>query len=142
MAIKKKVAVAISAAKAPVKEAEPVSDIDDVFNVSNDSPSQETKKEYETFMGKDRLVRYAKITWNPKYKGKSLRFVIYADDSCPEAMFGSLADLEYLQKKYPMEKQYFISDNLCKNGRHRFVVYKIHALSVVDTVEQEDLCSA
>lgn len=138
MAIRKKaVATAVEkVAKAPVKEAEPVSTIDDVFNVSsNDSPSQETKKEYETFMGKDRLVRYAKITWNPKYKGKSLRFVIYHDDSCPEAMFGSLADLEYLQKKYPMEKQYFISDNICKNGRHRFVVYRVHALSVVDTVE-------
>lgn len=138
MAIKKKpVAAAVSAAKKAEPKAESVStnNIDDVFNVSNDAPSQETKKEYETFMGKDRLVRYQKITWNPKYKGKTLRFVIYADDSCPEAMFGSLADLEYLQKKYPMEKQYFISDNICKNGRHRFVVYRVHALSVVDTVE-------
>lgn len=139
MAIRKKpVAVAVSTAKKTDDKVESVStNIDDVFNVSsNDSPSQGTKeKEYETFMGKDRLVRYAKITWNPKYAGKSLRFVIYADDTCPAAMFGSLADLEYLQRKYPMEKQYFISDNLCKNGRHRFVIYRVHALSVVDTVE-------
>lgn len=140
MTVKKKtVADAVSSAtKKATKPAESVSNFDDVFNIPQDksnSSDKETKKEYELFLGKDRLVRYLPITWNPKYQGKSLRFVIYHDDSCPPARFGSLADLEYLEKKYPPYAKWFISDNLCQNGRHRFVIYKIHILGIVDTVE-------
>lgn len=137
MTIKKKaVADAVSSAT-KAKKAESVSNFDDVFNIPQDKSSsdKETKKEYELFLGKDRLVRYLPITWNEKYKGKSLRFVIYHDESCPPARFGSLADLEFLEKKYPVTGKWFISDNLCQNGRHRFVIYKMHILSIVDTVE-------
>lgn len=137
MTVKKKaVAAAVNAVSTKAKKAENVSNFDDVFNVPQDNNSdKETKKEYELFLGKDRLVRYLPITWNEKYKGKSLRFVIYHDESCPPARFGSLADLEFLEKKYPVMGKWFISDNLCQNGRHRFVIYKMHILGVVDTVE-------
>ena len=139
MAIKKStVASAVnSVAKASTKKAESVSNFDDVFSVPQDKSNsdKETKKEYELFLGKDRLVRYLPITWNPKYKGKSIRFVIYHDETCPQARFGSLADLEFLEKKYPVTGQWFISDNICANGRHRFVIYKMHVLGIVDTVE-------
>ena len=140
MAIRKKaVADAVSSAtKKATKPAESsTTNFDDVFSVPQDKSNsdKETKKEYELFLGKDRLVRYLPITWNPKYKGKSIRFVIYHDETCPQARFGSLADLEFLEKKYPVTGQWFISDNICANGRHRFVIYKMHVLGIVDTVE-------
>ena len=59
----------------------------------------------------------------------------YHDEECPPSRFGSLADLEYLEKKYPPYGRWFIADSLCQNGRHRFTVYKMHVLGVVDTVE-------
>jgi hypothetical protein len=138
MAIKKKtVADAVSSAKKATKAESVSTNFDDVFNVPQDKGSNSDKvtKEYELFLGKDRLVRYLPITWNEKYKGKSLRFVIYHDEECPPARFGSLADLEYLEKKYPPYAKWFISDNLCQNGRHRYVIYKMHILGVVDTIE-------
>lgn len=140
MAIRKKaVADAVSSAtKKATKPAESsTTNFDDVFSVPQDKSNsdKETKKEYELFLGKDRLVRYLPITWNEKYQGKSLRFVIYHDEECPPSRFGSLADLEYLEKKYPPYGRWFIADSLCQNGRHRFTVYKMHVLGVVDTVE-------
>lgn len=133
---KKKVATAVSAAKA--KEAEPVStnDLEAVFKVQQPAPAADApKKEYHNFLGKDRLVRRAPITWNPAYAGKDMKFVIYHDQECPPARFGTLSDLEYLEKKYPISQKWFISDNTCSNGRHRFVVYKIQIIGVVDHVE-------
>lgn len=138
MTVKKKtVADAVSSSATKAKKAESVSNFDDVFSVPQDKSNsdKETKKEYELFLGKDRLVRYLPITWNEKYQGKSLRFVIYHDEECPPSRFGSLADLEYLEKKYPPYGRWFIADSLCQNGRHRFTVYKMHVLGVVDTVE-------
>ena len=132
MAVKKQtVAAAVEKVAKPKAKVE---DFSDVFNVST-AEEKPDDREYVNFNGKDRLVRTMKITWNPKYEGKSIKFCIYADSSCPPARFGSLSDLEYLERKYPVSKQFFISDTICANGRHRFVVYKMHITDVVDTVE-------
>lgn len=132
MTVKKQtVAAAVEKVAKPKAKVE---DFSDVFNVSTEKESSDDR-EYVNFNGKDRLVRIMPITWNPKYEGKSIKFCIYADKTCPPARFGSLSDLEYLEKKYPVSKQYFISDTICSNGRHRFVVYKMHITDVVDTVE-------
>lgn len=135
---KKKVAAAVSAAKA--KEAEPVStdDLEAVFKVqaaTKSANSDAPKKEYYNFLGKDRLIRTMPITWNPAYAGKDMRYVIYHDESCPPTRFGSLSDLEYLEKRYPIWDKWFINDDLCSNGRHRFVIYRIKIIGVVDHVE-------
>ena len=142
MAIKKTtVASAVSVATKASKKAEPVStpdvnDLEAVFKVQQPAPAADApKKEYHNFLGKDRLIRTMPITWNPAFKGKDMKFVIYHDESCPPIRFGSLSDLEYLEKKYPLWDKWFISDSLCSNGRHRFIVYKIHILGVMDHVE-------
>lgn len=137
MAIKKKVAVAVSAAKAPKAESVSTDDLEAVFKVQA-APSatpDAPKKEYYNFLGKDRLIRTIPVTWNPAYAGKDMRFVIYHDESCPPVRFGSLSDLEYLEKKYPIWDKWFISDNLCSNGRHKFTIYHIKPLGLVDHVE-------
>lgn len=139
MAVKKTtVATAVSVAtKAKKAESSSTNDLEAVFKVqaapaaTPDAP----KKEYFNFLGKDRLIRTMPITWNPDYAGKDMRFVIYHDESCPPVRFGSLSDLEYLEKKYPVWDKWFISDNLCSNGRHKFTIYHIKPLGVVDHVE-------
>lgn len=140
MTVKKKtVADAVSSAtNKATKPAESVStnDLEAVFKVQQPAPAADApKKEYYNFLGKDRLIRTMPITWNPAFKGKDMRYVIYHDESCPPTRFGSLADLEFLERKYPIWDKWFINDDLCSNGRHRFVVYRIKIVGVVDHVE-------
>lgn len=140
MAIKKKVAVAVSAAKATPKAVVEVTDWDKVLiNSEENSASTSTKddREYEFFNGKDRLVRTCP-GWGSA-AGKQVKFVIYATDAegtplpeLPPTRFGSLADVEYTEKKYPKSKGFYVNDNLCRNGRHKIDVYRIHICGVVD----------
>ena len=76
--------------------------------------------------------------------GKEVKFVIYATDSegntlpeLPPTRFGSLADVEYTEKRYPLSKGFYVNDQLCRNGRHRISVYRIHIVRVVEPVEVE-----
>lgn len=148
MTIKKTpVATAVSVAKKATKaEAESVStnglidqsQFDDLFIPTQQPKDNADTREYFNFMGKDRLVRYIAPTWvNDKEtkENKLIKFVIYNDETCPSAVFGTLADLEYLQKRYPISNKYFISDQICKNGRHRFCIYRMYILGLVDRVE-------
>lgn len=144
MAIKKKVAVAISAAKAPKAESVSTnglvdqSQFDDLFTAAQQPKDNADTREYFNFMGKDRLIRYIAPTWvddKETKENKLIKFVIYNDETCPSAIFGTLADLEYLQKRYPLNNKYFISDQICKNGRHRFCIYRMYILGLVDRVE-------
>ena len=150
MAIKKKVAVAVSTAstKATAKaKAEnstkavvEVTDWDKMLinNNSSEDTAKDDGKEYEFFNGKDRLVRTAP-GWGSA-AGKQVKFVIYATDAdgvslpeLPPTRFGSLADVEYTEKRYPMSKGFYVADSLCKNGRHKINVYRIHITRVIDT---------
>lgn len=148
MGIKKTtVASAVSTvAKASTKKAESVStnglvdqsQFDDLFTAAQQPKDNADTREYFNFMGKDRLVRYIAPTWvddKETKENKLIKFVIYNDETCPSAVFGTLADLEYLQKRYPLNNKYFISDQICKNGRHRFCIYRMYILGLVDRVE-------
>lgn len=144
MAIRKKAVTAAVESAAKTEEVENVvvaetkeQDFSDVFNVTQSEESkQDDDREYTEFKGKKRLIRTMPITWNAKYSGKSIKFCIYADPAtCPPARFGSLSDLEYLERKYPASKQFFISDTLCSNGRHKYTIYRMHVTAIIDTVE-------
>jgi len=146
MAIKKKaVAVAVSTAKA---KAESVStkdqDWDKLLINSTEEESNSSSvsnKTYVNYMGKDRLLREAP-GWGDA-KGQIVQFVIYGSDEngnplpdLPKTRFGSLADVEYCEKKYPMSKGYFVNDQVCRNGRHKIDIYKIHICGVRKIVEE------
>ena len=151
MAIRKKaVASAVNsvAKKAPVKEAESVSTKDQDWDkllinsteTSADS-STDSNKTYVNYMGKDRLLREAP-GWG-SCKGQIVQFVIYGSDEngfplpdLPKTRFGSLADVEYCEKKYPMSRGFFVNDQVCRNGRHKIDVYKIHICGVRKVVEE------
>lgn len=141
MAIKKKpVAAAVSAAKATPKAVVEVTDWDKVLlNSEESSASTSTKegKEYQFYNGKDRLVRTAP-GWGSA-TGKQVKFVIYATDDqgvplpeLPSTKFGTIADVEYMERKYPLKKGFYVADNLCRNGRHKIDVYRIHICGVID----------
>lgn len=107
--------------------------------VSDSSP--DSNKTYVNYMGKDRLLREAP-GWGSA-KGKVVQFVIFATDEngqplpdLPPVRFGSLADVEYTEKKYPLSKGYFVNDQTCRNGRHRISVYRIHIHNVRNVVEE------
>lgn len=155
MAIRKTtVATAVSVASKKATKAEnsltkgvvEVTDWDKVL-ISNTEDANATKddgKEYEFFNGKDRLVRTCP-GWGSA-TGKQVKFVIYATDAegcplpeLPPTRFGSLSDVEYTEKKYPMSKGFFVNDNLCKNGRHKINVYRIHIVRVVDKPVEEEV---
>lgn len=146
---KKAVASAVnSVAKKATKPAESsstkavveVTDWDKVLlSTGEDSASTSTKddREYEFYNGKDRLVRTAP-GWGSA-AGKQVKFVIYATDSdgnplpeLPPTRFGTLSDVEYTEKRYPLTKGFYVNDNLCRNGRHKINVYRIHICGVVD----------
>ena len=149
MTVKKKAvatAVSVASKKAPANEAESVStnglvdqsQFDALFTVAQQPKDNADTREYFHLMGKDRLIRYIAPTWvddKETKENKLIKFVIYNDETCPSAVFGTLADLEYLQKRYPLSNKYFISDQICKNGRHRFCVYRMYILGLVDRVE-------
>lgn len=152
MAIRKKsVASAVnSVAKKATKPAESVSTTQDqdwdklLINSTDSSESSDSsspEKRYEYFMGKDRLVR-EEPGWG-SCKGKIVQFVIYGSDEngnplpdLPKTRFGSLADVEYCEKKYPMDKGFYVNDQVCRNGRHKINIYKIHIVGVRDVVEE------
>lgn len=137
---KKKVAAAVTAAKATPKAVVEVTDWDKVLiSTGEDSASTSTKddREYEFYNGKDRLVRTAP-GWGSA-AGKQVKFVIYATDDqgvplpeLPSTKFGTIADVEYMERKYPLNKGFYVADNLCRNGRHKIDVYRIHICRVVD----------
>lgn len=137
---KKKVAAAVTAAKATPKAVVEVTDWDKVLiSTGEDSASTSTKddREYEFYNGKDRLVRTAP-GWGSA-AGKQIKFVIYATDDqgvplpeLPSTKFGTIADVEYMERKYPLNKGFYVADNLCRNGRHKIDVYRIHICRVVD----------
>lgn len=107
---------------------------------SSDS-SADSNKTYVNYMGKDRLLREAP-GWG-SCKGQIVQFVIYGSDEngvplpdLPKTRFGSLADVEYCEKKYPMSRGFFVNDQVCRNGRHKIDVYKIHICGVRKIVEE------
>lgn len=142
MAIKKTtVATSVSkVAKAKAESTVEITDWDKVLISTEDSSSDSTKddgKEYEFFNGKDRLVRTTP-GWGAA-KGKQVKFVIYATDESgnplpelPPTRFGSLSDVEYMEKRYSLAKGFYVNDQLCKNGRHKINVYRIHICGVID----------
>jgi hypothetical protein len=147
MAIKKKaVAVAVSTAKAPKAESVSTKDQDwDKLLINSteeeSNSSSVSNKTYVNYMGKDRLLREAP-GWGDA-KGQIVQFVIYGSDEngnplpdLPKTRFGSLADVEYCEKKYPMSKGYFVNDQVCRNGRHKIDIYKIHICGVRKIVEE------
>ena len=150
MAIKK-TTVATSVSKVAKAKAESstkgvveVTDWDKVLinNAEDANATKDDGKEYEFFNGKDRLVRTVP-GWGSA-AGKEVKFVIYATDSegntlpeLPPTRFGSLADVEYTEKRYPLSKGFYVNDQLCRNGRHRISVYRIHIVRVVEPVEVE-----
>jgi hypothetical protein len=134
-----KVAKASSKTKAENSSTVEVTDWDKLLiNSTEDSTStKDDSKEYEFFNGKDRLVRTCP-GWGAAV-GKQVRFVNYATDEngnplpeLPKTRFGSLGDVEYMEKKYPMSQGFYVNDQVCRNGRHRINVYRIHICSVVD----------
>lgn len=138
---KKKVAAAVSAAKETTPKAVvEVTDWDKVLiNNAEDANSTSTKedKEYQFYNGKDRLVRTAP-GWGSA-TGKQVKFVIYATDEAgvplpelPSTKFGTIADVEYMERKYPLSKGFYVADNLCRNGRHKINIYRIHICGVID----------
>ena len=103
--------------------------------------STDSNKTYVNYMGKDRLLREAP-GWG-SCKGQIVQFVIYGSDEngvplpdLPKTRFGSLADVEYCEKKYPMSRGFFVNDQVCRNGRHKIDVYKIHICGVRKVVEE------
>ena len=150
MAIRKTtVATAVSvASKKASTKAESVSTKDQDWDkllinsteTSADS-STDSSKTYVNYMGKDRLLREAP-GWG-SCKGQIVQFVIYGSDEngvplpdLPKTRFGSLADVEYCEKKYPMSRGFFVNDQVCRNGRHKIDVYKIHICGVRKVVEE------
>ena len=150
MAIRKTtVATAVSvASKKASTKAESVSTKDQDWDkllinsteTSSDS-STDSNKTYVNYMGKDRLLREAP-GWG-SCKGQIVQFVIYGSDEngvplpdLPKTRFGSLADVEYCEKKYPMSRGFFVNDQVCRNGRHKIDVYKIHICGVRKVVEE------
>lgn len=136
---KKKVASAVSDAKATPKAVVEVTDWDKVLLSTGEDSATSTKddREYEFYNGKDRLVRTAP-GWGSA-AGKQVKFVIYATDDqgvplpeLPSTKFGTIADVEYMERKYPLSKGFYVADNLCRNGRHKIDVYRIHICRVVD----------
>lgn len=148
MAIKKKaVAVAVSTAKKAEPKAENVSTKDQDWDKMLISTSEDTttdakgNKTYVNYMGKDRLLREAP-GWGDA-KGQVVQFVIFGSDEngnplpdLPKTRFGSLADVEYCEKKYPMNKGFYVNDQVCRNGRHKIDIYKIHICGVRKIVEE------
>ena len=145
MTIKKKAVVAaVSKATKAKAESSTTQDWDKALinaETSSDS-SSDSNKTYVNYMGKDRLLREAP-GWGSA-KGKIVQFVIFATDEngvplpeLPPVRFGSLADVEYTEKKYPLDKGYFVNDQTCRNGRHRISVYRIHIHNVRNVVEEE-----
>ena len=129
MAIRKTtVATAVSvASKKASTKAESVSTKDQDWDkllinsteTSADS-STDSNKTYVNYMGKDRLLREAP-GWG-SCKGQIVQFVIYGSDEngfplpdLPKTRFGSLADVEYCEKKYPMSRGFFVNDQVCRN---------------------------
>ena len=113
-----------------------------INNNSSEDTTKDDGKEYEFFNGKDRLVRSCP-GWGSAV-GKQVKFVIYATDSegntlpeLPPTRFGSLADVEYTEKRYPLSKGFYVNDQLCRNGRHKINVYRIHICRVVDKPVEE-----
>ena len=150
MAIRKTtVATAVSvASKKASTKAESVSTKDQDWDkllinsteTSADS-STDSNKTYVNYMGKDRLLREAPGCGS--CKGQIVQFVIYGSDEngvplpdLPKTRFGSLADVEYCEKKYPMSRGFFVNDQVCRNGRHKIDVYKIHICGVRKVVEE------
>ena len=150
MAIRKQTVAA--AVEKVAKKAEPAESVStnnapdwDKLLCSGNEPatkSNDSTKEYEFFNGKDRLVRTVP-GWGSA-KNKLVKFVIYATDESgnplpelPPVRFGSLSDLEYTEKKYPLSKGYFVADTTCRNGKHKINVYRIHIVDVIDKPEVE-----
>ena len=109
---------------------------------SSSDSSADSSKTYVNYMGKDRLLREAP-GWGSA-QGKIVQFVIFGSDEngnplpdLPKTRFGSLADVEYCEKRYPLSKGYFVNDQVCRNGRHKIDVYKIHICGVRTIVEVE-----
>jgi len=108
-----------------------------INNSSEDTTTKKADKRYTFYLGKDRLIRQAD-GWDSA-KGKVVEFCIYATDEdgnpledLPKAKFGSAADVDYYQSKYPLRRGFFVNDSLCQNGRHRITFYKIHILNVIN----------
>lgn len=150
----KKTTVATSVSKVAKAKAESstkgtiveVTDWDKVLinNTEDANATKDDGKEYEFFNGKDRLVRTVP-GWGSA-AGKQVKFVIYATDAegntlpeLPPTRFGSLADVEYTEKRYPLSKGFYVNDQLCRNGRHRINVYRIHICRVVDKPMEEEV---
>lgn len=149
MAIRKTtVATAVSVASKKATKAESSSTKDQDWDkllinsteTSSDS-SADSNKTYVNYMGKDRLLREAP-GWG-SCKGQIVQFVIYGSDEngvplpdLPKTRFGSLADVEYCEKKYPMDRGFFVNDQVCRNGRHKIDIYKIHICGVRKVVEE------
>lgn len=147
MAIRKKAVTAavnaVSTKATKPAESSTTQDWDKLLinSTEDSSDSSSPEKKYVNYMGKDRLLREAP-GWG-SCKGKVVQFVIYGSDEdgnplpdLPKTRFGSLADVEYMEKRYPLNKGYFVNDQNCKNGRHRINVYKIHICGVRDVVEE------
>lgn len=150
MGIKKTtVAAAVSATSSKVspkaKEAptQPTDWDSMLINNSSEDTTTDAKgnKTYVNYMGKDRLLREAP-GWGDA-KGQIVQFVIYGSDEngtplpdLPKTRFGSLADVEYCEKKYPMSRGFYVNDQVCRNGRHKIDIYKIHICGVRKVVEE------
>ena len=143
MAVKKTtVASAVSsvATQPKVSKQAPAQQTDWDSMLINNNTSEDTKadgKRYTFYRGKDRLIRTADGWGNAE--GKLVEFVIYGTDEqgnplkdLPKAKFGSAADVDYYQSKYPLHKGYYVNDSLCSNGRHRITFYRIHIHNVIN----------
>lgn len=134
-----------SVAKASTKKAESSTTQDwdaKLISTSEDTTTDaKGNKTYVNYMGKDRLLREAP-GWGDA-KGQIVQFVIYGSDEngtplpdLPKTRFGSLADVEYCEKKYPMSRGFYVNDQVCRNGRHKIDIYKIHICGVRKVVEE------
>lgn len=144
MAIKKTTVVAaVSKATKAKAESSTTQDWDKMLISTSEDTTTDAKgnKTYVNYMGKDRLLREAP-GWGDA-KGKIVQFVIYGSDEngnplpdLPKTRFGSLADVEYCEKKYPMSRGFYVNDQVCRNGRHKIDIYKIHICGVRTIVEE------
>lgn len=115
-----------------------------LINSNEAAPTDNPSKKYFHYMGKDRLLREA-----PGWGSASnmiVQFVIFGTDEegnqlpdLPKTRFGSLADVIYCEKQYPMSKGYYVSDQVCRNGRHKIDIYKIHITGVLPKPEKVEV---
>lgn len=144
MAIKKTTVVAAvsKATKAKAESSSTKVEVTDwdkllINSTEDSSDSSSSEKKYVNYMGKDRLLREAPGWGNAK--GKVVQFVIFGSDEngnplpdLPKTRFGSLGDVEYMEKKYPLSQGFYVNDQVCRNGRHKIDVYKIHICHVIN----------